>query len=188
MVRDIKERFDLSKVMVVSPDVGGVVRARGLAKRINTPLAIIDKRRERAGESEVMNVIGDVAGHTCILIDDIVDSGGTLVNAADALIANGAREVSAYITHGVLSGGAAARITSSKLKELYHRLDPADGSRDQGAEHPHALDLRPDCGGDRPDSGGRIGVEPVRLSRSLRLNPPYRARSTRCAREGPGSS
>jgi ribose-phosphate pyrophosphokinase len=118
MVRDIKERFDLSKVMVVSPDVGGVVRARGLAKRINTPLAIIDKRRERAGESEVMNVIGDVAGYTCILIDDIVDSGGTLVNAADALIANGARDVYAYISHGVLSGGAAARIASSKMKEL----------------------------------------------------------------------
>ena len=118
MVRDIRERFDLTKLMVVSPDVGGVVRARGLAKRINTPLAIIDKRRERPGESEVMNVIGDVAGFTCILIDDIVDSGGTLVNAADALLANGAKEVYAYITHGVLSGGAAARITSSKLKEL----------------------------------------------------------------------
>ena len=118
MVRDIKERFDLTNVMVVSPDVGGVVRARGLAKRINTPLAIIDKRRERAGESEVMNVIGDVAGYTCILVDDIVDSGGTLVNAADALIANGAKEVYAYITHGVLSGGATARIISSKLKEL----------------------------------------------------------------------
>ena len=118
MVRDIKERFDLSKVMVISPDVGGVARARGLAKRINTPLAIVDKRRERAGESEVMNVIGDVAGYTCILVDDIVDSGGTLVNAADALLANGATEVYAYITHGVLSGGAAARITNSKLKEL----------------------------------------------------------------------
>ena len=118
MVRDIKERFDLTNVMVVSPDVGGVVRARGLAKRINAPLAIIDKRRERAGESEVMNVIGDAAGYTCILIDDIVDSGGTLVNAADALIANGAKEVYAYISHGVLSGGAAARISSSKLKEL----------------------------------------------------------------------
>ncbi|MEH2510633.1 ribose-phosphate pyrophosphokinase [Nitrobacteraceae bacterium AZCC 1564] len=118
MVRDIKERFDLTNLMVVSPDVGGVVRARGLAKRINAPLAIIDKRRERAGESEVMNVIGDVAGYTCILIDDIVDSGGTLVNAADALLANGAKDVYAYITHGVLSGGAVARITSSKLKEL----------------------------------------------------------------------
>src|SRR3979490_1694107 len=118
MVRDIKERFDLANVMVVSPDVGGVVRARGLSKRINAPLAIIDKRRERAGESEVMNVIGDCAGYTCILVDDIVDSGGTLVNAADALLANGAKDVYAYITHGVLSGGAAARITGSRLKEL----------------------------------------------------------------------
>src|SRR5246500_780925 len=118
MVRDIRERFDVGKVMVVSPDVGGVGRARGLAKRINAPLAIVDKRRERAGESEVMNVIGDVAGYTCILVDDIVDSGGTLVNAADALLENGATEVYAYITHGVLSGGAAARITNSKLKEL----------------------------------------------------------------------
>jgi ribose-phosphate pyrophosphokinase len=118
MVRDIKERFDLANLMVVSPDVGGVARARGLAKRINAPLAIVDKRRERAGESEVMNVIGDCAGHTCILIDDIVDSGGTLVNAADALLANGAKDVYAYISHGVLSGGAVARITGSKLKEL----------------------------------------------------------------------
>src|SRR5450830_1146786 len=118
MVRDIREKFQLDNVMVVSPDVGGVVRARGLAKRINAPLAIIDKRRERAGESEVMNVIGDVAGYTCILIDDIVDSGGTLVNAADALLANGAKEVYAYITHGVLSGGAVARVTASRLKEL----------------------------------------------------------------------
>jgi len=118
MVRDIKDKFDLANVMVVSPDVGGVVRARGLAKRINAPLAIIDKRRERAGESEVMNVIGEVAGHTCILVDDIVDSGGTLVNAADALLKNGARDVYAYITHGVLSGGAVARVSKSKLKEL----------------------------------------------------------------------
>jgi len=118
MVRDIRERFDLSNVMVVSPDVGGVVRARGLAKRINAPLAIIDKRRERAGDSEVMNVIGEVDGRTCILVDDIVDSGGTLVNAADALLEKGAKEVYAYITHGVLSGGAVARITASQLKEL----------------------------------------------------------------------
>jgi len=118
MVRDIKERFDLGKVMVVSPDVGGVARARGLAKRINTPLAIVDKRRERPGESEVMNVIGGVSGYTCILVDDIVDSGGTLVNAADALIAHGAKDVYAYITHGVLSGGAVTRIGSSRLKEL----------------------------------------------------------------------
>jgi ribose-phosphate pyrophosphokinase len=118
MVRDIRDRFDLNKVMVVSPDVGGVVRARGLAKRINAPLAIIDKRRERAGESEVMNVIGEVDKRTCILVDDIVDSGGTLVNAADALLKQGAADVYAYISHGVLSGGAVARITGSKLKEL----------------------------------------------------------------------
>jgi ribose-phosphate pyrophosphokinase len=118
MVRDIKERFDLETLMVVSPDVGGVVRARGLAKRINAPLAIIDKRREKPGESEVMNVIGDVDGATCILVDDIVDSGGTLVNAADALLEHGAKAVYAYITHGVLSGGAVARVTKSRLREL----------------------------------------------------------------------
>jgi ribose-phosphate pyrophosphokinase len=118
MVRDVKERFDLGKVMVISPDVGGVARARGLAKRINAPLAIVDKRRERPGDSEVMNVIGDVEGHTCILVDDIIDSGGTVVNAADALLEKGATAVYAYITHGVLSGGAVARIASSNLKEL----------------------------------------------------------------------
>ena len=118
MTRDIKAHHDIKNVMVVSPDVGGVVRARGLAKRINAPLAIIDKRRERAGESEVMNVIGEVAGYTCILVDDIVDSGGTLVNAADALLGQGAKAVYAYITHGVLSGGAIKRISGSRLKEL----------------------------------------------------------------------
>src|SRR6266571_9357469 len=118
MVRDIRDRFDLSKLIIVSPDVGGVVRARGLAKRINAPLAIVDKRREAAGESEVMNVIGEVETRTCILVDDLVDSGGTLVNAADALLEKGAREVYAYISHGVLSGGAVGRITASGLKEL----------------------------------------------------------------------
>jgi ribose-phosphate pyrophosphokinase len=118
MVRDIKQRFDLAKVIVVSPDVGGVVRARGLAKRINAPLAIVDKRRERPGESEVANVIGEVDGGICILVDDIVDSGGTLLNAADALLEKGASEVYAYISHGVLSGGAVARVNSSNLKEL----------------------------------------------------------------------
>lgn len=118
MVADIKERLDTANVIVVSPDVGGVVRARALAKRIDAPLAIVDKRRERPGDSEVMNIIGDVSGRTCILVDDIVDSGGTLCNAAEALLADGAREVYAYITHGVLSGGAVARIASSKLKEL----------------------------------------------------------------------
>jgi ribose-phosphate pyrophosphokinase len=118
MVRDIKERMDNGARMVVSPDVGGVVRARALAKRIDAPLAIVDKRRERPGESEVMNIIGDVSGRSCILVDDIVDSGGTLVNAADALLKHGAREVYAYITHGVLSGGAVSRIANSNLKEL----------------------------------------------------------------------
>ena len=118
MVRDIQERYGTSNLVVVSPDVGGVVRARGLAKRINVPIAICDKRRERAGESEVMNVIGEVKGKRCVLIDDIVDSGGTLVNAANALLAEGAKEVIAYITHGVLSGGAVAKVTSSRLKTL----------------------------------------------------------------------
>jgi ribose-phosphate pyrophosphokinase len=118
MVRDIKQRFDLAKIIVVSPDVGGVVRARGLAKRINAPLAIVDKRRERPGESEVANVIGEVDGGVCILVDDIVDSGGTLLNAADALLEKGASEVYAYISHGVLSGGAVARVNNSNLKEL----------------------------------------------------------------------
>ena len=118
LARDVKENYNLENVMVVSPDVGGVVRARALAKRLDCQLAIVDKRRERAGESEVMNVIGDVTGKDCLLIDDIVDSGGTLCNAAEALLKNGATSVTAYITHGVLSGGAVARVTSSKLKEL----------------------------------------------------------------------
>jgi ribose-phosphate pyrophosphokinase len=118
MVQDIKKLFPNDNIMVVSPDVGGVVRARGLAKRIDAPLAIVDKRRERPGDSEVMNVIGDVKGHTCILVDDIVDSGGTLVNAATALLDQGAALVTGYITHGVLSGGAVARIVGSQLKEL----------------------------------------------------------------------
>ncbi len=118
ITRDIMERNNMANVMVVSPDVGGVVRARALAKRFDAPLAIVDKRRERPGESEVMNIIGNVDGKDCILFDDIVDSGGTLINAAAALLAKGAASVRAYITHGVLSGGAVARITSSKLREL----------------------------------------------------------------------
>ena len=117
-VADIKSHAKLSKVMVVSPDTGGVVRARALAKRIDAPLAIVDKRRERPGESEVMNIIGDVRSHNCILVDDIIDSGGTLCNAADALLTAGASSVSAYITHGVLSGQAVERIARSKLSEL----------------------------------------------------------------------
>ncbi len=118
MVRDVKEQYKDDSIMVVSPDVGGVVRARGYAKRIGAPLAIVDKRRERAGVSEVMNIIGDVEGMSCVLVDDIIDSGGTLCNAADALLTKGATNVSAYITHGVLSGGAVARVTSSNLKQL----------------------------------------------------------------------
>ncbi len=116
--RDIRERYDSDSVMIVSPDVGGVVRARNVASRIGASLAIVDKRRPRAGVSEVMNIIGDVSGQSCILIDDIVDSGGTLINAAEALLEAGAKEVSAYITHGVLSNGAAERVGKSKLKEL----------------------------------------------------------------------
>ncbi|MGI9364394.1 MAG: ribose-phosphate pyrophosphokinase [Rhizobiaceae bacterium] len=118
MSRDLRANYNVDNLMVVSPDVGGVVRARALARRVNAPLAIVDKRRDKPGESEVMNVIGDVSGRDCILIDDIIDSGGTLCNAAEALLANGAVSVTAYISHGVLSGGAVARITSSKLKEL----------------------------------------------------------------------
>ncbi len=119
MAADIQARFPTDNLTVVSPDVGGVVRARALAKRLdNAPLAIVDKRREKPGESEVMNIIGDVAGRFCILIDDIVDSGGTLCNAAAALRQVGASDVVAYITHGVLSGGAVARVETSELTEL----------------------------------------------------------------------
>ncbi len=119
MAADIQARFPSDNLMVVSPDVGGVVRARALAKRLNNaPLAIVDKRREKPGESEVMNIIGDVAGRFCVLIDDIVDSGGTLCNAAAALRQAGASDVVAYITHGVLSGGAVARVEASELTEL----------------------------------------------------------------------
>jgi ribose-phosphate pyrophosphokinase len=119
MSADIQARFGDKNIMVVSPDVGGVVRARALAKRLNNaPLAIVDKRREKAGESEVMNIIGDVEGRFCIIVDDIVDSAGTLCNAAAALKAAGAASVVAYITHGVLTGGAVARVEGSELTEL----------------------------------------------------------------------
>ena len=116
--KDINEYIGGNAPMVVSPDVGGVVRARALARRLGTDLAIVDKRREQAGESEVMNIIGDVEGKACVLIDDIIDSGGTICNAADALLKNGATAVYAYATHGVLSGGAVARIKASKLKSM----------------------------------------------------------------------
>ncbi len=119
MAADIQARYAGESLMVVSPDVGGVVRARQLARRLdNAPLAIVDKRRDKPGQSEVMNIIGDVRGRACILIDDIIDSGGTLCNAAEALLDAGATSVTAYITHGVLSGGAVARVNKSALKEL----------------------------------------------------------------------
>src|SRR5436305_6340068 len=119
MSADIQARFRGRAITVVSPDVGGVVRARALAKRLdNAPLAIVDKRREKPGESEVMNIIGDVAGRFCILIDDMVDSAGTLCNAAAALREAGAEDVVAYVTHGVLSGGAVVRVEGSQLSEL----------------------------------------------------------------------
>jgi ribose-phosphate pyrophosphokinase len=118
LAKSISERYNGQPMTIVSPDVGGVVRARSLAKRLDGDLAIIDKRRERAGVSEVMNIIGDVKGQVCILVDDIVDSAGTLCNAAEALVKAGAKSVSAYVTHGVLSGGAVARVEASPLERL----------------------------------------------------------------------
>ena len=115
---DIENNLGSDDLVIVSPDVGGVARARALAKRLDVPLAIVDKRRERAGASEVMNVIGDVAGKRCVLFDDIIDSGGTLCNAADALLQNGSTGVYAYVTHGVLSAGAVARVAASSLEQL----------------------------------------------------------------------
>ena len=118
MAADLRERYDPGALMIVSPDVGGVGRARGFAKRLDASLAIVDKRRERAGASEVVNVIGDVSGRMCVLVDDIVDSGGTLRNAAQALLEAGATSAAAYVTHGVLSAGAVARIAASQLETL----------------------------------------------------------------------
>ena len=117
-VKDIQERYKNKPVIIVSPDVGGVVRARAIARRINASLAIIDKRREKPGSSEVMNTIGDVSQHHCIIVDDIIDSGGTICNAAQALIDVGAISVDAYVTHGVLSGSAVSNITNSPLNSL----------------------------------------------------------------------
>lgn len=118
MIDDIRERFGKDKIVMVSPDVGGVVRARALANKLNADLAIVDKRRPEAGKSEVMNIIGEVKGARCIMLDDICDSGGTLANAAAALKEQGAVSVSAYVTHGVLSGNAVQRIEKSVLDEL----------------------------------------------------------------------
>lgn len=130
-VRHIKENFALNHLVVVSPDVGGLVRARALAGKIGAELAIVDKRRPKVGVSEVMNIIGEVEGKNCIIVDDIVDSGGTLCNAADALLEKGASSVSAYITHGVLSGKAHERIANSKLKNLVitNSIEPSKETR-----------------------------------------------------------
>ena len=117
-IKDIKKRFKRNKIVIVSPDVGGVTRARAIAIALNVDLAIIDKRRERAGESEVMNIIGDVNKANCIIIDDIVDSAGTICNAAKALKSAGARNVSSYITHGVLSGAAVKKVKNSSIDRL----------------------------------------------------------------------
>ena len=118
ITKDILDNYKNKDLVVISPDVGGVVRARGIAKRINGDLAIVDKRRDKANESEVMNIIGNIKDRDCIIVDDIVDTAGTLCNAAAALIEAGAKSVSAYITHGVLSGPAVERIKTSKLNEL----------------------------------------------------------------------
>jgi len=118
LVKDIEDKLNGDDLVIVSPDVGGVLRARGLAKRLNAELAIIDKRREKAGVSEVMNIIGDVKDRCCIVVDDIVDSAGTLCNAAEALMQQGATSVHAYATHGVLSGGAVARVSASPIEKM----------------------------------------------------------------------
>ena len=129
LIKDIKEIFkDNENLVVASPDVGGVVRARAFAKRLNAGLAIVDKRREKAGESEVMNIIGEIENKTCILLDDIADSAGTLCNAANALKNNGAKEIYSYIVHGVLSGNAFSKIAESSIKELIltDTIEPSD--------------------------------------------------------------
>jgi ribose-phosphate pyrophosphokinase len=144
MSADILARWPAENLMVVSPDVGGVVRARALAKRLNNaPLAIVDKRRERPGESEVMNIIGDVDGRFCILVDDIVDSAGTLCNAAAALKEAGAEDVVAYVSHGVLSGGAVARVDGSELSELVITDSIAPTEAVNAATHIRTLTIAP---------------------------------------------
>ena len=143
--RDIQERYasEAGNLVVVSPDVGGVVRARAIARRLDAELAIIDKRREHAGVSEVMNIIGEVKGRACLLIDDIVDSAGTLCNAADALTRAGAKSVSGYVTHGVLSGGAVARVTSSSMHELVITDSIAATAAVQAAHNIRQLSIAP---------------------------------------------
>ena len=169
MVRDIEERYGRKNLVVVSPDVGGVVRARALAKRIDAPIAICDKRRERPGESEVMNVIGDVSGKRCVLIDDIVDSGGTLVNAAEALMAKGATEVDRL--HHARRALGRRRLAHPELAAQvagHHGFDPADGSRAGRQEHPRALGRAADRRSHPAHLARGKRVEPVLLSMSVR--------------------
>ena len=191
MVRDIQEQHKGNNLMVVSPDVGGVVRARALAKRIEAPIAICDKRRDRPGESEVMHVIGDVKGKRCILIDDIVDSGGTLVNAAEALLKHGAVEVMAYITHGVLSGGAVSRIQNSQAQVAGdHGFDPADRRGAGGEEHPRSVDRAADRRGHPAHRARGKRLQPVLLSRSQRraaVTPSRAGRGRRSGRHADGA-
>lgn len=142
-VRDIKQNFNLQDLVIVSPDVGGLVRARAIAAKIGADLAIVDKRRPRAGISQVMNIIGDVDGKNCIIVDDIIDSGGTLCNAAEALIDKGANSVSAYITHGVLSSGAGQRIENSKLRELVITNSIAASSETKNAKNIRIINIAP---------------------------------------------
>ncbi len=141
--RDIQERLNRDDLMVVSPDVGGVVRARALSQRVGADLAIVDKRRPRAGESEVMNIIGDVKDRTCIMVDDIVDSAGTLCNAAKALKDHGAREVFAYVSHGVLSGKAVERVRGSELTELVVTDSIAPSAHTYEANNIRVLSIAP---------------------------------------------
>ncbi len=162
MVRDIKERLDGGNLMVVSPDVGGVVRARALAKRIDAPLAIVDKRRERPGESEVMNIIGDVEGRSCILVDDIVDSGGTLVQRrrrpAGERRQGGLR---LYHPRRALGRRGRAHRQFEAQGARHHRLDHADRGREGRPQHPRPPDRAADRRGHRPHGDGEFGVEPV---------------------------
>ncbi|WP_138380282.1 ribose-phosphate pyrophosphokinase [Luteithermobacter gelatinilyticus] len=143
LIKDIKDKYSLEDLVIVSPDVGGVVRARAYANRLGVPLAIIDKRRERAGVSEVMNIIGDIKGRNCILVDDIVDSAGTLCNAAKALKDQGAKAVSAYVAHGVLSGKAVERVTNSELESLVITDSILATERVRAAHNIHQISIAP---------------------------------------------
>ena len=176
ITRDIQQNYDTANVMIVSPDVGGVARARAIAQR-STPISPSSTSGgPRAGVSEVMNIIGDVSGHDCILIDDIVDSGGTLVNAAEALLKAGATSVAAYITHGVLSAGAAERIGELAAQGAgHHRLDRGEPRGRGDQEHPPHHHRAADRRSHRPHRRGAERLEPLRLRFSavaVEIGPP----------------